>query len=63
MVVLADTKEIDDVIIQIIDDLDLGKLLAEKHLPASEEWLDIRLMFWDQSNNGLCQAILAADVT
>ena len=42
VMLLADPEEVHDLAVEIVQDLDLRRLLAEEHLRAARECLDVR---------------------
>ena len=62
VVELTDAEEIDNVMAQIIDDFHIRWFFVKEDLAASEERFDIGLVFGNERNDSLGQAVLAADI-
>lgn len=60
MMQLADPKEIKYLFIQVIQDLDSGRLLVEKDLGPAAERFDVSGMFGDQRDDLAGNTVLAA---
>src|SRR5664280_1470640 len=58
----ANAEEIHDLSVEVIQHLDLGRLLVKEHLSASRERFDIRRVFRKERNHPLGQCPFSANV-
>jgi hypothetical protein len=59
---LADAEEVHHLAVEIVQNLDLRRLFAEKNLSASGKWLDIGCVFRKHLDDLLGNSTLAADI-
>jgi hypothetical protein len=62
IVLLADSVEIHDLAIQIVQNFDIGRLFTKENLTASSKCLDVRRMFRKNRNHPHGQAVFSAHV-
>ena len=59
---LADTKEVHDLAVEIIQNFDFRGGLMEEHLGTSGKWLDVGFVRRDLRNDQSSKSVLPADV-
>lgn len=62
MVLLADTEEIDDLAVKVVEDFHARRFLVKKHLCAARKSLDIGLVFGENLDDIFCYSILTTYV-
>ena len=62
MVDLADPIEVYEFAVNVIEHLDGRKVLTEEDLCAAAKRFNISLVLWDEGDDLVCDAVLAADV-
>src|SRR5262249_5443901 len=59
---LTDTKEVDDLVVEVVEDLHVRAWFVKEHLRAAGEGLDVGRVFRNQADELRGDAALAADV-
>jgi hypothetical protein len=62
MVPLADSQEVDNLPVQVIEHFNLGGALVKKHLGAASEGFHVSSVLWQERDDLGGETILAADV-
>jgi hypothetical protein len=59
---LANPKEIDDLEIHVVENLNLRRILVKEYLGAARKWLNVGSVLGQQGDDLFGQAVFAADI-